>query len=313
MGTMTVVELVGAARAELGLFPISTTVVSSSQEIDQQMLYLLNQLGRELQQRTTWTALQTEHIVTTNVVHDTTGDTTANSAVITNIADIGTVAANSWVVMGPNLVTSSRVVSVDSATQITMSETATATQVGVALQFSQDTYAIPTDFGSFISDTWWDRTNRWQLLGPTSPQYDQFLRSGIVTTTPRRNWREIGRLPTAWRVWPPPGTTDPRLTMVYEYNSLNWATGTNGTTRSAVTQDTDTTVFPDALMVAGIKLKYFQSKGFDTGNLRETYERLYATALANDGGAGKLNMGRGAPRPFLINWNNIPDAGYGPR
>jgi len=310
---MTVVELVGAARAELGLFPISTTVVSSSQEIDLQMLSLLNQLGRELQQRTTWTALQTEHIVTTNVVHNTTGDTVANSAVITNIADIGDVAANSWVVMGPNLITSSRVLSVDSATQVTMSERATATQVGVALQFSQDTYAIPSDFGSFISDTWWDRTNRWMLLGPTSPQYDQFLRSGIVTTTPRRNWREIGRLPTAWRVWPPPGTTDPRLTMVYEYNSLNWATASNGTTLSTVTQDTDTTVFPDALVVAGIKLKYFQSKGFDTGNLRETYERLYATALANDGGAAKLNMGRRTPQPYLLNYWNIPDSGYGPR
>ena len=311
MGTMTVVELVGAARAELGLFPISTTVVSSSQEIDQQMLYLLNQLGRELQQRTTWTALQTERIITTREIIQTTGDTTEDSAVITNIPSTAGITANIWVVSGDNIVISSRVTSVDSSSQITMSELATATGTGVALTFAQDTYSFPTDFGSFVSDTWWDRSNRWQLLGPTSPQYDQFLRSGIVTTTPRRNWREIGRLPSAWRVWPPPGTTDPRLTFVFEYNSLNWATGSGGTTRAAVTQDTDTTVFPDALMIAGLKLKYFQAKGFDTTNLQMTYDALYATALANDGGASRLNMGQRVPQPYLLNYWNIPDSGYG--
>lgn len=308
MGTMTVVELVGAARAELGLFPISTTVVSSLEEIDQQMLYLLNQLGRELQQRNTWTALQTEHIVTTNVVHTTTGDTTANSPIITNIADIGGTAATTWVVSGTNIVTSSRVLSVNSATQITMSENATATQVGVALQLAQDTYPIAADFSSFVSDTWWDRSNRWALLGPTSPQYDQFLRSGIVTTTPRRNWREIAGM---WRIWPPPGMTDPRLTMVYEYNSLNWVTGATGTTKASCSADADTTVYPDALMIAGIKLKYFQAKGFDTTNLQMTYDALYATALANDGGATKLNMGQRVPQPYLLNYWSIPDSGYG--
>lgn len=311
MGTMTVVQLVGAARVQLGLLPANTTVVSSQQEIDVQMLALLNQLGSELQQNATWTALQSEQIVNTEVVSQTTGDTAIGSPIITNIPDTSGYAANTWVVTGTGIITSSRVLAILSPTSVVMSENATTTEVGNALTFSKDTYPLADDFGSFVSDTWWDRTNRWSLIGPTSPQMDQFLRSGIVTTTPRRNWRQIGRGVNAWRVWPAPGTTDPALTLVYEYNSLNWATNTAGDGIPAITADTDTCVFPDALMVAGLKLKYFEAKGMDTAALRMTYERLYSTARADDGGDTKLSMSGGNAQPVLLSWWNLPDSGYG--
>ncbi len=311
MAGMTLVEIVAAARAELGLFPLSPSVMSSNGEIDQQMLFLVNQMGTELMQSNTWTALQTEHVITTEPVIQTTGDLVEGSGVITNIAaGTSSLAATAWVVTGTGIVTSARIVSVDSPTQVTLTELATDTAAGVALTFAKDTYDIPADFQTFVSDTWWDRTNRWRLLGPTSPQQDQFLRSGIVTTSPRRNWRQVGRTPTAWRVWPPPQTTDPAMTWVYEYNSQYWATDSNGNPKVRFSQDTDTCVYPDALMVAGLKLRFFQAKGMDTGALQATFDHLLQTALASDGGLSKLSMtGEAAGFRYIDYWN-IPDGNF---
>ena len=58
----------------------------------------------------------------------------------------------------------------------------------------------------YIGQTWWDRTNRWALLGPDSPQIDQWHRSGIYVTGPRRHFRQIGNTTNAWRIWPPLST-----------------------------------------------------------------------------------------------------------
>lgn len=312
MGTRTLLQLVNAARSELGLFPTSASIASSSDAIDQQMLALINQLGDELQEQHSWTAQQTENIITTDVAVSSTGDLTAGSGVITNIPDTSAIATTTWVVTGTGLVPSARVLSVDSGTQITISEEATDTATGVALLFSKDTYPIPVDFQSYVATTWWDRTNRWELLGPTSPQMDQFLRSGIVTTSPRRNWRQVGRLPGAWRIWPPPGSNDPALTFVWEYNSIYWATDYIGTPVAQMAQDLDTNIFPDRVMINGLKVKFFDAKGMDTSKLTQRFQQSLSIAMAQDGGNGKLSLSGRRNAHFLLNYWNIPDNGYGP-
>lgn len=314
MGTLTISEMVAQARSDLSLFPTSSAVVSSQDYIDKQMVSLANTLGRELQTQFPWHALQTEFIINTRVILQTTGDTVEGSGVITNIASLTGVAEWSWVVTGSNIPVSSRIQSVDSATQVTMSELATGTQVATPLTFSQDTYTIPSDFQSFIGDTWWDRTNRWSLRGPTSPQFDQFLRSGIVTNAPRRNWRQIGRTSTSYRIWPPPGSTDPSLTLVFEYNSLNWVntTTTADGTASRITASDDTTIYPDAVFIMGLKMKFMQAKGMDVVNSRlaSDYAEALERAKAADGGAGKLRMSSPQPYDGLLDWWNVPSANF---
>lgn len=313
MGTRTLVELIQQARSELGLLPYSTSVASSNDFIDIQMVALINRVGDELQRQFSWAALQTEFIVSTDVAVLTTGDTLAGSGVIVNIPDTSAMSANSYVVSGQGIPLSARIVTVDSPTQITLSEHSTTTAVGVTLTVARDTYAGPADIQSYISDTWWDRTNRWKLLGPTSPQTDQFLRSGIVTTSPRRNWRQIGRPLTNWRIWPPPATDQPTLTMVYEYMSLAWATASDGTFQGAMVADADTCVFPDDVMVTGCKAKFFQAKGMDTKYLDREFSMAVERAKAVDGGAPIVTMARRSPGSDLLSWFNIPPDGYGPR
>jgi hypothetical protein len=96
----------------------------------------------------------------------------------------------------------------------------------------------------------------------------------------------------------------------FEYRSKGWARNASGDVKNSFTQDSDTTVFDDRIMVLYTKLKYFQIKSFDTTALTQDYQRYLSIAKANDKGSPNLSF---APYPtkVLIGWANIPDTGYG--
>jgi hypothetical protein len=101
-----------------------------------------------------------------------------------------------------------------------------------------------------------------------------------------------------------------------EYISKYWVRDNSGTSKSSFTVDTDTCVFPDRLMVLGLKLKYMRAKGFDVGSMAEPgslvyeYEGELSRAKVADKGAKTLSMN---PRltEVLISAQNIPDSGFG--
>jgi hypothetical protein len=82
-----------------------------------------------------------------------------------------------------------------------------------------------------------------------------------------------------------------------------------GVAKTSFTADTDTCMFPDRLMVLGLKSKYFQVKGLGDIYLPE-YKAEESIAYANDAGSQTLAM---SPQitEVLISWNQIPDSGYG--
>jgi hypothetical protein len=96
----------------------------------------------------------------------------------------------------------------------------------------------------------------------------------------------------------------------FEYRSKGWAESSTGVVKNSFTQDADTTVFDDRLMVLFTKLKYFQVKSFDTTALMQDYVRYLSVVKANDKGSANLSF---APYPskVLIGYANIPDTGYG--
>lgn len=63
-------------------------------------------------------------------------------------------------------------------------------------------------------------------------------------------------------------------------------------------------------MVLALKLKYFETKGFETTALFRDYNMQLEVAKSADGGTPNLSM---APRmsTALIGWVNLPDSGYG--
>lgn len=299
----TLLQLIQQATAEMGL-QVPNSVVGNTNDTVVQLLALTNAVGNEIQRQYIWQHSTIQYRFNAEVLI-TTGNVTNGSAVITNIPDT-TGLDTTWQVTGTGINTNVNILSVDSATQVTLDQACTASGTGVALNFGKVKYTLPSDFDRPIPATNWDVTKHWAIIGPLTAQQWEYLISGWIATGPVINWRLLGGY---FQIWPIQTSED---LLGLEYISSNWvrATGQFAPSKSSFTADTDTCVFPDRLMVLGIKKKFFEVKNFDTTALMRDYETQLSIAYAADAGAGNLAMSqRGVG--YLINWANLPDTGYG--
>lgn len=298
----TMLQLMQQAAAEMGVTVPSAVATSTAQDTVQQ-LALLNAVGNEIARQYPWEALNKEYRFTTAYTA-TTGDTTDGSAIVTNIPSTAALVANTYMAVGTGINQDTYISTIDSATQVTLSQACTATGTAVAINFCQTKYAFPADYDRPIDRTQWDKSKHWEMLGPETPQQWQFLKSGFISAGPRIRFRPMGG---TFQIWP--AVTDNEY-LGFEYVSNGWAVSAAGTSKSSFTVDTDTCIYPDRLMVQGLKLKYFETKGFDTTALYRDFNTQLDIAKANDSGGRTLSF---APQlsEVLINFNNIPDSGYG--
>jgi hypothetical protein len=169
----------------------------------------------------------------------------------------------------------------------------------------QGVYPLPADFARPISQTEWDTINRWPMIGPETVQQWQWLKSGLISTGPRGQFRLVGN---NIEVWPVPGTPGE---ISYCYISKYWAIATDGVTmKPKCTVDNDTTIFDDRLMISGLKLRFYQAKQFDTNAYASEFQTNMDDAIAQDAGAPILSLSRRPAFP-LITVDNLPDTGYG--
>jgi hypothetical protein len=297
---MAMLQLIQQASAELGLAVPSSVAGNQTQDVVQ-MLALLNAAGYELMSVYPWEALNSEYRFYTQFSQQT-GTTVNGSAVITGLSD--TSAFNTqWIVTGLGVQQDCYIVTVDSPTQVTVNQPLNASGTAT-LTFSQMKYAMPADFLRITDRTQWDKSKHWEMLGPETPQQWQWLKSGYISTGPRMRWRQQGGF---FQVWPPMGTNE---YLGFEYISSYWARSSTGVPQAAFLLDTDTSIYPDRLLVLALKLKYFETKGFETTALYRDYNTQLEIAKSADGGAANLSF---APRisTVLIGWVNIPDSGYG--
>lgn len=167
---LTILQMVQQAENELGL-PASSSVYGTAGGTTDatgiQMGALANRVLDELRRMNRWTQMQFEYNLVVDVPITTTGDMLSESAVITNIPTTAGITANNFMVSGTGILQASRVLSVDSLTQVTMDMENTNTEDLTAqdIVFMRDTYPMPSGFDWFNNRTMWDRTNRWELLG----------------------------------------------------------------------------------------------------------------------------------------------------
>ena len=222
--TQTLLSMTQQLTAEFGL-PQPSVVATATDTQTLQFFNLFQREARELQQCHPWTALQTLWVINVTNPISVNGDVTLGSTTIANLTSTATFSTNptNYLITGNGIPVSTRIVSVNVAGNSLVTDSqSTLTQAAEPLVIMQDTYAMPPDFDRYIGTTWWDRTNRWALLGPDSPQIDQWHRAGIYVTGPRRHFRQLGQQPNAWRIWPPLSTasTTPQE-LVFEYISKN--------------------------------------------------------------------------------------------
>lgn len=309
-------QLVQTACRELGL--VAPAVVAGSTDLQIiQLGALMNADLLEIVQNYNWTALQTEFDLYVSQPSFFSGTVTRGSPYITNVAmgvggdfnpgfgdDFNVTTPLSalsplWLVSGANIVVNTRIVTVDTVNNIiTMSQPATGNASFITITAAQDTYPGPADFDRYINQTWWDRTNRWALIGPDSPQVDQWHRSGIVTIGPRRHFRQIGHNGFTgatgpvnnYRVWPAPAATDTPLDLVYEYISNQAVISNAGALQTQFLADTDFPILDGRMFVLGAKWRMWQIKGFDYAAMQQEYIDYVERKYANDGGAKTLSL-----------------------
>lgn len=308
MASLTLLQIANTAFAELGLTQV-TAVVGSNSLQTQQMLALINREGWGLQQDNEWTALQALNVINITTPITTTGNLTDGSAIITGIPSTSGITAETWVVSGSAIPVAARVVSVDSSTQVTLDSESDSSTTAATLTFAQDTYAFPTNFDRFINRTSWDRTNRWEVLGPDSPQIDEWHRSGIVVTGPRRHARQVGQLPSAYRLWPPPGATETVWETVFEYVQNTWVISAGGTGKTTMTVDTDTSLIDPQAIILGVIWRFLRAKQFQYADQYKEWMDYRDSRIAKDGGAMTLSMAR-KPLSLLITSANVQDGFY---
>ena len=172
-----------------------------------------------------------------------------------------------------------------------------------------ETYALPSDFVSFIDLTQWDRTNYTPLRGPQSAAAWEVIRSGNVASASQLMsvWRVAGNL---FAIRPAPTTV---RTIAYQYLGKNYilASGDSSATKEYFTVDTDTCVWSDDLMVLGIKERMEAvALGIEWAPSAE-YQSFLDGAVSSDGGKAVITFGQPQWLQGIMGSGNLPESNFG--
>lgn len=295
---MTLLELVRQVMAELGLQQVSG-VIGNQESSGRQIFALMNRLGIDLVREHDWQRLIREHILTTRAV--TRSVTITDGSPVLTVDDTTDLSPR-WGISGEGVRPFSQIVSVDSPTQVTLNMPVEGTGT-FDLQFSQIEYPLPADWKNQIPQTEWDRTNRWPLMGPQTPQAWQSFKSGIVYAGPRERFR-IANNCIAINPPPPDG-----IILAYEYISKSFVIDASGVSKSSFTADTDTCIFDDSLMILGAKTLFLQAKGLGSSLEGAQFMALVSSCKAQDASAPALSISPGSGGR-LLSMDNIPNGNW---
>lgn len=310
----TLVQLIGDACSELGLVAPATVIGNSDQQVIQ-LLALAQREGMETYSMGTaiggWQELRQEYAFNVESTGLVPVNITAGSNIIEFVSvpatppQIGWVISNSAGSNANGFLYPSTVTSIIDNLHVTVSQASTITATNTNLAIGKDTYAFPVDIDHTIPQTFWDRSFRWQILGPLDPQEWQVLKSGISPTGPRRRFRIFdGNF-----VIDPVPYDDNRL--VYEYYSMNWARSVNGVGQTRWLADTDSYYLNDQTFILGLIWRFRRAKGLDYAQEFETWSRAIERYKARQAAARSLPLNATASGVRLLNSNNVPDTGYG--
>lgn len=153
----------------------------------------------------------------------------------------------------------------------------------VAAQVQGAMSVIAPGFDYIVNDTIWNRSLRRPVYGPKSEQ-DWQQAKAMQINGPFNSFRIIGDV---LNFYPNPVAGQ---TCAFEYITLNWIATSEGGTSSTWTNDGDTPLIDDHLMVLGLVWRWKQAKGLDYAEDFNKYERRIADLMGRDAGKPTLSM-----------------------
>jgi len=272
----TLLQLVDQVSGEMGLSQ-PAAVIGSTNNQTVQLLALAQRLGKDLVREYEWQRLVKAYVLQTTAGISTTGTITAGSKVITAIPSTAALEVGN-VVTGTGQAPYAEILTIDSSTQVTLNTPVATSTAAVSMTFAKQDYAMPTDFDRMISDTNWDRTNHWRNLGTKTSQEWQWLQGGIISVGPRERYRIYNNRLRIFQA------LTSIYTFAFEYVSNYWVMSSSATQgdKSAYSADTDTAVFPDDLMLAGLKFYFLKAKKLDYAIELGEFTRALSYTKAQD-------------------------------
>lgn len=168
-------------------------------------------------------------------------------------------------------------------------------------------YALPDDFLYMVNQTGWSSGENRSLQGPATPQEWTYLSNWTAQPI-----RLIFRFKEG--VLEFLGDDTAGETVTFEYISRNWVcdeTTSPATYTDEVMAGGDIILFDRTLFSRYLKVKWQDSKGFDSSKAQDDFNQMFGFMTSKDKGAKILNAGSGGSGFRLLNGYNIPDTGMG--
>lgn len=292
---------------EIGI-PQPLSLFGNANDTEKQLITLANREAKEFSSVANknggWQDLHKEYSFQTSVL-STTGDTTSGSAIVTNLASTAGLVVDTWGTASAPFQSGTRIISIDSATQVTLSNAALSSGTGVDLVFGQVAYDLPSDFEYFVQKTFWDNRYKWSLIGPITAQEKQILRYGVIASGPRNKF--YIRLNKMW-LDPVPSA---EFKIAYDYFSNAPVIVSGGGYSNVWTTDTDTYLLDEDCFIQGMKWRFLRAKGLDYTEEYASYLGDTQKTIGRDGGSRDLPLGGDGYSPHFLDGGNLPDSGYG--
>lgn len=142
----------------------------------------------------------------------------------------------------------------------------------------------PFGYEGMLLNTFYDRTQRLQVFGPKTPQEWELLKA-VPMTGPYLQYRIQGDHLLL------NGVFNAGHSMAFEYVSKWSILAADGITyKEYYSADTDTNVFPDKLLLAGLSWQWKNEKGLRYAEDFRRYEVLKASLRALEGDAREVRM-----------------------
>ncbi len=169
-------------------------------------------------------------------------------------------------------------------------------------------YTLPTDFHYMIPQTGWERANNVPLAGPLNAQdWTYLLGRDLVSQTIYASFRiKEG----SFHIFPQPPPAG--LDINFEYQRRSWVQDPATSLYTyEITDGSYIVVFDRTLITRMLKVKWLESKGFDTTKAQDDFNQVFGFLTGKDTSGEVLSAGCGRQSiPYLDN-RSVPDSGFG--
>lgn len=168
-------------------------------------------------------------------------------------------------------------------------------------------YDLPSDLMRFIDEAAWNHTTRLPMIGPlNSQQWRMLLARRLGGTTLRVQYTiRDGKMVLYF-------APTPSQDLEMDYISRGWVMDADDNTirKDFVEKAGDIILFRNDLVVAGLKARFRDAKGFDTTDAERRYRAILEKAISDDRPHQALSLTGRSAFPYL-GYVNMPDTGYG--